>query len=287
MIWRAVKARLHVPPYEVAIRMEQRAFGQTGITVPVVGMGTWQTFDVRGLLVEERRLVTDAAFETDVTFFDSSPMYGEAERVLGTTLTGRRDRAIVATKVWTADDGEAGKQIARALEYFGGTVDVYQVHNLVAWRARLDQLERLKAEGAVGVIGLTHYSARAFGELRRAMDDPRVGAIQIPYNPHDREVETSILPAAADRGLGVIVMRPFGEGSLLRKTVAAAALAPLAPFGITSWPQALLKWILSDPRCHVAIPATSRVEHLRANAVAGTPPWLGPDERAYIARLAH
>ena len=92
-----------------------------------------------------------------------------------------RDRR---TKVWTADDGEAGKQLARALEYFGGTVDVYQVHNLVAWRKRLDQLERLKAEGAVRAIGLTHYSATAYDGLRDAMEDRRVGAIQIPYNPH-------------------------------------------------------------------------------------------------------
>jgi aryl-alcohol dehydrogenase-like predicted oxidoreductase len=267
--------------------MEQRTFGKTRISVPVVGMGTWQTFDDRGPLVEERRLVTDVLFETGATFVDSSPMYGEAERVLGRTLDGRRDRAIVATKVWTADDREAGNQCARALQYFGGTVDVYQVHNLVAWRKRLDQLERLQAEGVVRVIGLTHYSAPAFGELRRAMEDRRVGAIQIPYNPHERDVESSILSAAADLGLGVIVMRPFGEGSLLRKPVPASALAPLAPFGIRSWPQALLKWILSDPRCHVAIPATSRVDHLRANAAAGTPPWLGPDERAYIVKLAH
>ena len=143
-----------------------------------------------------------------------------------------------------------------------------------------------KAEGVVRAIGLTHYSATAFDELRRAMEDRRVGAIQIPYNPHQRDVEATILPAAADLGLGVIVMRPFGEGSVLRKTIPASALTPLAPFGITSWPQALLKWILSDPRCHVAIPATSRVDHLRANAAAGTPPWLGPEERAYIARLA-
>jgi aryl-alcohol dehydrogenase-like predicted oxidoreductase len=266
--------------------MEHRAFGKTGVSVPVVGMGTWHTFDVRGPLVEQRRLVTDAAFETGATFFDSSPMYGEAERVLGRTLEGRRDRAIVATKVWTADDRAAAQQLTRALAYFGGIVDVYQVHNLVAWQRRLDQLERLKAEGTVRVMGLTHYSPQAFGDLRRAMEDPRVGAIQIPYNPHERDVEASILPAAADLGLGVIVMRPFGEGSLLRKPIAASMLAPLAKFGITSWPQALLKWVLSDPRCHVAIPATSSPVHLRLNAAAGDPPWLGPEERAYISGLA-
>jgi aryl-alcohol dehydrogenase-like predicted oxidoreductase len=165
-------------------------------------------------------------------------------------------------------------------------VDIYQVHNLVAWRKRLGQLQRLKDAGTVRVVGLTHYSANAFGDLLQAMKDPRVQAIQVPYNPLERCVESKILPAAADLGLGVIVMRPFGEGSLLRACVTGAAIAPLAPFGITSWPQALLKWILSDPRCHVAIPATSSPDHLRANASAGGPPWLGPDERAYISRLA-
>src|SRR5258705_3384355 len=153
--------------------MEQRAFGKTGLTVPVVGMGTWQTFDVRGPLVEERRLVTDALFETGATFVDSSPMYGEAERVLGRTLDGRRARAIVATKVWTADDREAGKQLARALEYFGRTVDVYQVHNLVAWRKPLDPPERLEAAGAACVIRLTHYRGPALGALRGATEEPR------------------------------------------------------------------------------------------------------------------
>jgi aryl-alcohol dehydrogenase-like predicted oxidoreductase len=244
--------------------MEHRAFGKTGIQVPVVGMGTWKTFDVDRSLVDARRLVTDAAFESGSTFFDSSPMYGEAERVLGRTLEGRRRKAIVATKVWTADTREAEQQIARSLHYFGGAVDVYQVHNLVEWRKRLDQLD----------------------ELQDAMQDQRVGAIQIPYNPRERDVEDAILPAAADLGLGVIIMRPFGGGALLRNEIPEAALAPLAPFGITSWPQALLKWVLSDPRCHVAIPATSQPERMRAAAAAGQPPWLGPDERTYIAKLA-
>ena len=266
--------------------MEYRAFGSTGIDVPAIGMGTWHTFDVRGAAADERTRVTDAAFETGATFFDSSPMYGEAERVLGHTLRGRRRRAIVATKVWTSDDAEAEQQMTAALRYFDRRVDVYQIHNLVSWRTRLDQLQRLEEAGAIRVIGITHYSASAFDELLRVMKDPRVRAIQVPYNPRERTVESRILPAAADSGLGVIVMRPFGEGSLLRSPASRDALAPLAPFGITSWPQALLKWILSDRRCHVAIPATSSPDHLRANASAGAPPWLGPDERAYISRLA-
>ena len=267
--------------------MERRIFGRTGLIVPAVGLGTWQTFDVPGAAAESRRTVVDAAFAAGATLFDSSFMYGEAERVLGRTLAGRREGAIVATKVWTPDEVEAERQIEAALGYFGGCVDIYQVHNLVAWPRRLGQLERLHARGAVRVIGATHYSARAFDELRRVMNDPRVGAVQVPYNPHERAVESGILPAAADLGMGVIIMRPFGQGSLLRRHISSDALAPLRPFGVTSWAQALLKWILSDSRCHVAIPATSQATHMRENAAAGEPPWFGPEERAYIEKLTN
>jgi aryl-alcohol dehydrogenase-like predicted oxidoreductase len=151
---------------------------------------------------------------------------------------------------------------------------------------RIDQLEVSQARGAVGLIGATHYSARAFDELRRVMNDPRIAAVQVPYNPHEREVEEVILPSAADLGMGVIIMRPFGQGSLLRRSVTPDVLAPLRPFGVSTWPQALLKWILSDPRCHVAIPATSNAAHMRENAVAGNPPWFGREERAYVEKLA-
>jgi aryl-alcohol dehydrogenase-like predicted oxidoreductase len=266
--------------------MELRSFGKTGIHVPAIGMGTWQTFDVRGPDAVARRAVTNAAFETGATFFDSSPMYGEAEHVLGETLQGRRADALVATKLWTANDAEAERQIANALRYFGGCVDVYQVHNLVALDARLAQLERLTAQGKTRVVGVTHYSPHALRDVGRAMKDPRVGAVQIPYNPLERGVEAEILPGAADLGLGVIVMRPFGQGGLLRRTVSEEALRPLRDFGVTTWPQALLKWILSDARCHVAIPATSDPAHMRGNAAAGDAPWFGPDEREYVLKLA-
>jgi aryl-alcohol dehydrogenase-like predicted oxidoreductase len=266
--------------------MEKRVFGSTGLHVPVVGMGTWHTFDVTGQEANERKQVTDAAFKAGATFFDSSPMYGEAERVLGRTLRGRRDDAIVATKVWSSNDDEAMRQISASLAFFRRRVDVFQVHNLVAWRTRLDQLQQLRDEGAVRALGLTHYAASAADDFLRAMKDPRVQTVQVPYNPRERWIESSILPAAADLGLGVIVMRPFGEGSLARMQANSSALDPLKPFGIRSWPQALLKWILSDPRCHVAIPGTSSADHLVANAAAGDPPWLGPDERRYIAGLA-
>lgn len=269
------------------IDMQQREFGSTGLKVPAVGMGTWQTFDVRGHEAEANaRAVVDQALGHGANFFDSSPMYGEAERVLGLALEGRRDRALIATKVWARGIDEGRLQVGRALDYFGGRVELYQVHNLVSWPGHLDLLERLKGEGRVRAIGATHYSPSAFGELIRVMKTGRVGAIQIPYNPLEREVEREVLPLAADLGLGVVVMRPLGGGGLARRAPSEDELSPLRAFGVSTWAQALIKWILSDPRCHTAIPATSRPSNMISNAAAGEPPWFGRKERELVSRLA-
>lgn len=266
--------------------MEERPLGQTGMNVPVVGMGTWRTFDVGADAEGTAREVVDAALAAGMRLFDSSPMYGRAERVLGRALDGRRDDAIVATKLWTDDDAEAERQADYAFHTFGGKVELYQVHNLVRWQRRVELLEGRRASGQVVAIGATHYQPSAFGELARAMRSGRLDAIQVPYNPWSRDIEGEILPLAADLGLGVVVMRPFGEGALLRRPPAAGALASLEGHGIRSWPQALLKWILSDPRVSAVIPATSSPEHAAENAAAGSAPWFGPEERDLVARLA-
>lgn len=267
--------------------MERRKLGRGGLEVPAVGVGTWQAFDVRGSRdVERVRAQVTEALHVGANLFDSSPMYGEAERVLGAALKGRREQAIVATKVWSGSIDEGRRQIGRALEYFESRVDLYQVHNLVAWRQHLLVLERLRDDGKVRLIGATHYSPSAFGELAEVMKDGRIDAIQVPYNPLERDVEREILPLAEDRGLGVVVMRPFAQGGLMRRPPSTEQLRPLAPFGVSTWAQALLKWILSDPRCHVAIPATSQPGRITENAAAGDPPWLGPDERELVSRLA-
>ncbi|HEX8598127.1 MAG TPA: aldo/keto reductase [Chloroflexia bacterium] len=267
--------------------MEHRMLGRSGLQVPVVGMGTWQTFDVRGAANEKARAaVVETALSEGANFFDSSPMYGEAERVLGMALGDKRDQAIVATKVWAASPAQGQVQMERALQFFGGAVDLYQVHNLLAWHDQLTLLERLRDDGRIRAIGATHYSHTAFGELGTVMRTGRIDAIQIPYNPLQREVERDILPLAADLGLGVVVMRPFAEGTLLRREPTESELAPLRDFGVTTWSQALLKWILSDPRCHVAIPATSSTVRMRLNAEAGNAPWFGPEERDLVLRLA-
>ena len=267
--------------------METRAFGKSGLTVPVVGMGTWSTFDVRGAASDAHaRTVVDVALEHGANFFDSSPMYGEAERVLGAALEGRRDRALIATKIWTPSADEGRRQAERALAFFGGHIDLYQLHNLVNWRPHLDMLEQLKDEGKVAAIGATHYSEAALDDLADVMKTGRISAIQIPYNPGQRVVENTILPLAADLGLGVVLMRPFGEGSLVRSSPGADDLAVFAPFGVTTWPQVLLKWQLSDSRCHVSIPATFKTAHMRDNAAAGSAPWFGPAERSRVVELA-
>jgi aryl-alcohol dehydrogenase-like predicted oxidoreductase len=267
--------------------VETRQLGRSGLTVPVVGMGTWRTFDGRGEAAEANaRVAVDRAYAAGAAFFDSSPMYGEAERMLALALQERREAAQVATKIWTPSAAEGARQAERALRFYDGFVDVYQIHNLVHWREHLKMLESLKADGRIAAIGATHYHASAFGELRTVMETGRISVIQIPYNPLQRDVERDILPLAADLGMGVIVMRPLAEGGLMRRVPSSRDLAPLAPFGVRTWAQALLKWILSDRRCHVAIPATSKPDRITENAAAGNPPWFGPEERDLVARLA-
>ncbi len=256
--------------------MEHRRLG------PVVGLGTWNTFDGDDRLAAE---VVGAALDAGTTLFDTSPMYRGAERALGSALEGRRSGTSVATKIWTPSADEAREQWARQLEWFG-RVEVQQVHNLVAWREHLPWLEAERDAGRVDLLGVTHYAASAFDELAVAMRSGRFDAVQLPYSVQEREVERELLPLAAELGMRVIVMRPLGSGSLVRHAPQAGALEPLRPFGVETWAHALLKWILSDERVDVVIPATSKPERTAENAAAGRPPWFGADERGYVERLA-
>ncbi|HYC50767.1 MAG TPA: aldo/keto reductase [Gemmatimonadaceae bacterium] len=267
--------------------MELRPLGRTGMQVPVVGMGTWKTFDVKGSAAErERRAIVDRAVTHGTTLFDTSPMYGASELVLAKALVGRRENVIVADKVWTESATEGRAQVARALEWYAGSVDIYQVHNLVAWEEHLPLLEDLQAKGAVRVVGATHYQDPALADLMRVMETGRLGMIQIPYNALHRIVETDVLPLAAELGLGVLVMQPLGKGKLAAHSPPPDALRRLDQFNVRTWAQALLKWILSDPRVHCVIPATSKANRAEENALAGDPPWFDEETRAYVASLA-
>jgi diketogulonate reductase-like aldo/keto reductase len=255
--------------------MEERRLG------PVVGLGTWNTF---GGDAARAREVVHAALAAGVRLFDSSPMYRGAEASLGAALEGRRDEVTVATKIWTPSVEEGREQFRRQLGWFG-RVDIEQIHNLVRWRDHLDWLEREREEGRVTKLGVTHYAAGAFDALADALRTGSFDVVQLPYNPHEREVEEELLPLAEERGIAVIAMRPLGEGDLLRRPPTAGELAPLREFGVETWAQALLKWVLSDDRVDVAIPGTSRVDRAGENAAAGKPPWFGPDERRLVEGL--
>jgi aryl-alcohol dehydrogenase-like predicted oxidoreductase len=230
--------------------MERRRLGRTGLEVPVIGLGTWQTFDVGPEREPAAEEVVEAVWQSGTRLFDSSPMYGRAE-------------AVVATKIWTSSLEEARRQFEDQLRFFGGRIELEQVHNLVGWREHLKWLEEERAAGRIGFLGATHYSAGAFAELEQVMRSGRIDAIQIPYNPLEREATRRILPLAAELDLGVIAMRPLGGGALARRFDAGE----------------LLKWTLGDERVHVAIPATSSVAHAGTNTRAGGPPWPGPQER--------
>jgi diketogulonate reductase-like aldo/keto reductase len=258
--------------------MEERRLG------PVVGLGTYATF---GGDATRAQAVVGEALAAGARLFDSSPMYGGAEASLAEALRERRHGTIVATKIWTTDvqEGRAQYDVQRRLF---GRVDVEQIHNLIAWDDHLRWLEDERDAGGIERIGVTHYAQSAFGELERALAGGRFDTVQIPLNPHERECERRILPLADERDIAVIVMSPLGgHGSaLLDHAPEPEALEPLAPFRVRTWAQALLKWALSDRRVDVVIPATSKPERVRENVEAGSPPWFGRDERAYVERLA-
>ena len=190
--------------------MQTRRFGKTGLKLPEIGMGSWQTLDLSEREQPLADEVVGAALDAGTTVFDSSPMYGRSEEVLGRALAAGREGAFLATKTWSRTQAAAEARFSEQLRFFGGHVELMQIHNLVEWEERTRDAGTGRDGGRIGLIGATHYSESAFGELERVMRTGRVQAIQIPYNPHEREVEERILPLAQELGLGVLVMRPLG-----------------------------------------------------------------------------
>jgi diketogulonate reductase-like aldo/keto reductase len=245
---------------------------------PVVGLGTWNTFDDDVALA---RAVVAAALDAGTRVFDSSPMYGGAERALGMALAGRD--AVVATKIW-ADTVEEGRaQFARQLDWFGGRVDVEQVHNLVAWRDHLPWLEEERDAGRIGRIGVTHYARSAFGELAAALRTGRFDVLQVPYSPWERDCERELLPLCDELGVAVIAMRPLGGSGESRRRRVELTESQRGELGADTWAQALLSWALADRRIDLVIPATSRPERARENTRVAD---LDSQQRALVERVA-
>ena len=256
--------------------MEERRLG------PVVGLGTWNTFDADAALAGD---VVGAALDAGVRLFDSSPMYRGAEAALGAALAGRRDGAAVATKIWASSVDEGREQFRRQLEWYG-RVEIEQVHNLLAWREHTDWLEDERDAGRIGRLGVTHYQAAAFGELAEALQTKRFDVLQVPYNPWERECEYELLPLAAELGVCVIAMRPLGGSGEEHRRHVELTDEQRDELGVASWPEALLRWALADLRIDAVIPATSKPERVVANARAGEGAPFTPEQRALVERLA-
>jgi diketogulonate reductase-like aldo/keto reductase len=257
--------------------MEERRLG------PVVGLGTWNTFDGDAELA--RQLVA-AAFEAGIRLFDSSPMYHGAEAALGTGLSGLRSDAIVATKIWANSLEEGHEQFVRQLAWYGGHVEVEQIHNLLLWREHLEWLRAEQDAGSIGKLGVTHYQPLAFPQLAEALRTHWFQVLQVPYNPCERECEHELLPLAAELGVEVIAMRPLGGSGEDRRRRVDLTDEQKSELGVESWAEALLKWALADERIDSVIPATKRPERARANARAGEGPRFTPEQRALVERLA-
>ncbi|OUM03018.1 aldo/keto reductase [Variovorax sp. JS1663] len=250
-----------------------RPIPSTGETLPLIGCGTWLGFDASPGTPERRRLpgVLDALFAAGGRLIDSSPMYGRAEAVVGELLAAgeQRKQAFLATKVWTSGREAGIAQMEQSSQRLRTScIDLMQVHNLVDWRTHLPTLRDWKAQGRVRYIGITHYTASAYAEVEAVLAAEPLDFLQINYSINARQAEERLLPLAAERGLAVIVNMPLGGGGLLRRLSRLPVPAWAGDIGCTSWPQLLLKFVLSHPAVTCTIPGTSRPEHMADNMAA-------------------
>jgi aryl-alcohol dehydrogenase-like predicted oxidoreductase len=262
--------------------MHTRPIPSSGAMLPVIGCGTWLGFDVAASPAEkpQRGEVLAELFEAGGTVIDSSPMYGSAEQVIGELLQagGAREKSFVATKVWTSGRQAGIDQMERSMALLcTQRIDLMQVHNLVDWRTHLATLREWKAQGRVSYIGVTHYMEAGYAEMEEIMKSEPLDFVQFNYSVAARRAEQRLLPLAAERGIAVLVNLPFGGGKVLRALAQRPLPAWAGDIGCSTWNQVLLKFVLSQPAVTCAIPGTSKPQHMRDNAMAGTGELPGPD----------
>ena len=259
---------------QTGILMHKRKVPSTGEMLGVVGLGTWQTFDVGGTSAERAPLaeVLRTLFDGGGSVVDSSPMYGRSEGVAGDLIAaaGARDKAFIATKVWTSGRDAGIAQMEQSLKLFHtDRIDLMQIHNLLDWQIHLPTLRAGKKEGRIRLLGVTHYTESAHDALDAVLREGGFDFVQINYAIDDRGAERRLLKTAADKGVAVLVNRPFGGGGLMRKLSGRPLPAWAKDIGCTSWAQILLKFVLAHPAITCAIPGTSKPEHMRDNIQAG------------------
>ena len=262
--------------------MEFRKLGN--LEVSVIGLGTLRTFDVTSDEdIAERQRIIDNCVVNEINFVDSAWMYGNAEQVLGITTKAKRDKLYLATKV-RCEGKEAGEeQIARSFRLLDTDyIDLFQVHNMIDYQTHLPTLERLKEEGRIGMIGVSAMVNEAYPAIMDLMRAGRIDTVQIPYNVVERGCEEELLPLAEELGIGILVMEPLKKGRYVNELNGQPDLAPLREFGIHTWAQALLCWVLAEPRISIAIPATSRPERIEENALPGSLGPLPQELRDYV-----
>ena len=258
-----------------------RAIPSSGEAIPVVGLGTWITFNVGDdpVLRDECADVMAAFFEAGGRMIDSSPMYGSSQSVTGHGLErlGRPETLLSAEKVWTSSAADGPAQIERSRRLWGvPRFDLVQVHNLVAWEEHLATLFAMKAAGQIRYVGITTSEGRRHDLFEKIMRNHPLDFVQFTYNIVDREAEHRLLPLAVERNMAVIVNRPFRQGELTRRLEGELLPDWAAEIGAATWAQFALKFILAHPAVTVAIPATTRVDHVRENMVAASGPL--PDD---------
>ncbi|BDT61291.1 oxidoreductase [Massilia varians] len=257
-----------------------RAIPSSGEGLPLVGLGSWITFNV-GRDPQARAecaAVMRQFFASGGRLIDSSPMYGSAQAVIGEAVGKLKPAQLFsADKVWIGDGAQGPAQLETSRRLWQiPRFDLLQVHNLLAWEAHLLTLLRMKREGRLRYVGITTSEGRRHGEILKIMASQPIDFVQVSYNALDREVEQRILPLARERRIGVIVNRPFRQGDLTRALAGKRLPGWAAEIGCSSWAQALLKFIVAHPSVTCAIPATSSVAHVRENLLAATGPL--PDE---------
>jgi len=252
----------------------KRAIPKGGELLPVVGIGTYQTFDV-GPNAPERAELKQVLLEfaaSGGSIIDSSPMYGEAERVVGdlTGELGNRDRYFFATKVWTRGRDAGIREMERSLQLMRTTrMDLMQVHNLLDLDVHTRTLKAWKADGKIRYLGITHYHSGAYADLEKLIKTNTYDTVQFNYSMSEREAETRLLPACSDAGVAVIVNRPFAQANLFGRVKGKPLPAWASEFDCVSWAQFFLKYLLGHPAVTCVIPGTRRVAHLKDNMQAG------------------